>query len=76
MPEVINKSDRWEDAYYIEWWKLGNDERDIEASQFHTPSLDHFIATFKSCKHLSLVFLKRCHDNKVLYDKRAGSMQF
>ncbi len=61
--------------YYIEWWKLGTAESDIEAGQFRTVNLKHFIKLFKSYKHLSLVFLKRCHDERVLLDRRTGSRQ-
>ena len=61
--------------YYIEWWKLGTAETDIEAGQFRTNNLKHFVRLFGTFKHLTMVFLKRCHDDKVLLDKRIGSRQ-
>jgi cytidylate kinase len=54
--------------YHIEWWANG---KDIGASLINTSNLKHFLDAFKEHRHLRLVFLKRCHDNKVLYDKRA-----
>jgi hypothetical protein len=71
--DVALKLNRYE--YYIEWWKLGTAETDIEAGQFRTANLKHFINVFKSYKYLSLVFLKRCHDDRVLLDRRTGSRQ-
>jgi hypothetical protein len=71
--DVLLKRPKYE--YYIEWWKLGSDAKDIEAGQFRTSNLKHFITVFKGHKHLSLVFLKRCHDDRVLYDMRTGSRQ-
>ena len=61
--------------YYMEWWKLGTAESDIEAGQFRVGNLKHFVRLFGSLKHLSMVFLKRCHDDKVLLDRRTGSRQ-
>jgi len=71
--DAVLKCPKYE--YYIEWWKLGTDARDIEAGQFRTSNLKHFINLFKGYKHLSLVFLQRCHDSKILYNKRTGSTQ-
>ncbi len=61
--------------YYIEWWKLGTDERDIEAGRFRTNNLKHFVKLFGGFEDLSMVFLERCHDSRVLLDKRIGSRQ-
>ncbi len=61
--------------YYIEWWKLGTNESDIEAGQFRTRNLKHFVHLFGSLKHLSMIFLRRVHDNKTLLDRRTGSRQ-
>ena len=61
--------------YYIEWWKLGTDARDIEGGHFRTNNLKHFVRLFGTFKHLAMVLLKRCHDDKILYDRRIGSRQ-
>ena len=70
---TIVKLPRYE--YYIEWWHLGTNAADIESGQFRTSNLKHFIRVFKKHTHLSLVYLRRIHDDKVLYDKRTGARQ-
>jgi hypothetical protein len=57
---------------YIEWWKLGTDAGDINSGTFSTISIKHFCKTFGKHKHLSMVFLRRECDQKVLYDRRTN----
>ena len=71
--DVVLKRPKYES--YIEWWKLGTNDQDIEAGQFRTSNLKHFIKMFGGHKHLSLIFLQRCHDGKILFDRRTGSIQ-
>ena len=70
---VLLKRPKYE--YYIEWWRLGTDSQDIEAGQFRVSNIKHFVRVFIGHKHLSLVHLRRCHDDKILYDRRTGSIQ-
>lgn len=72
-PAPVSKRPKYE--YFVEWWRLGTDERDIEAGQFRTSDIKHFVKMFGRFKHLSMVFLRRCHDDKVLLDRRVGSRQ-
>jgi hypothetical protein len=57
---------------YIEWWKLGTPEADIISATFSTISVKHFCKTFGKHKHLSMIFLRRECDQKVLYDRRTN----
>jgi hypothetical protein len=58
--------------WYIEWWKLGTPEKDINCATFSTINIKHFYKTFSKHKHLSMVFLRRECDHKVMYDRRSN----
>jgi hypothetical protein len=67
-PAIIKRRTRRE--YYMEWWQYGNHEADIDIGHFHTSNLKHFVKLFTSFKKFSLVYLRRCQDDKVLWDRR------
>jgi hypothetical protein len=57
---------------YIEWWKLGTKEGDINCGTFSTINIKHFCKTFARYKHLSMIFMRRECDQKVIYDRRTS----
>lgn len=67
-PAIIKRLIKRE--YYMEWWQYGRHEKDIDIGHFHTANLKHFVKLFTSFKKFSLVYLRRCQDDKVLWDRR------
>lgn len=63
-------------TFFIQWWTIGNDEYDIESATFHlrTKFLNVFLGKFKKGDKRSIVFLKRCEDDRVLIDRRGHSV--
>ena len=57
---------------YIEWWKLGTDAGDINSGTFSTINIKHFCKTFIKNKQLSMIFMRRECDQRVLYDRRVS----
>jgi hypothetical protein len=57
---------------YIEWWQLGTPATDINCATLSTINIKHFCKTFSKHKHLSMVFIRRECDQKVLYDRRTN----
>ncbi len=59
--------------FFIEWWTLGNEETNIESATFHIciKHLKQFLELFQHGHKRSILFLKRCDDNKVLIEKRS-----
>ena len=70
LPPAIIKR-RIKREYYMEWWKYGNDEKDIDIGHFHSSNLKHFLKLFISFKKYNLIYLMRCQDEKVLWNRRA-----
>ena len=58
--------------WYIEWWRLGADERDITCATFKSINIKHFCKVFSKHKHLSMVFLRRQCDQKILLARRTN----
>lgn len=58
--------------WYIEWWKLGTSSRDINCATFVSINIKHFCKVFSKHKHLSMVFLRREMDKKIMYDRRTN----
>jgi len=55
---------------YVEWWKLGTPASDINCGIFNTVNIRHFCKIFGQHKNLSMIFLRREIDKKVLYNRR------
>jgi len=57
--------------YYMEFWELGDTNRNIIAQTFHSAYIDAFIKHFIECKKYSIVHLELLEPvRKVLYSKR------
>lgn len=59
------------EKYYMEWWEIGTSKADIEAGEFHSSNIKHFIKTFLGFQKYTVVYLKRCRDNAVMKDARS-----
>jgi len=70
LPPAVRKR-KIKREYYMEWWKHGNDEKDIDIGHFHSSNLKRFLRLFISFKKYNLIYLMRCQDKKVLWNRRA-----
>lgn len=56
--------------YYIEVWKIGTDASKIFASMFNTANLKHVLKLILRTNNYAVVYLRRSHDQKIIWDKR------
>ncbi len=72
-PNGIRKDGKRE--YYMEWWQLGDPETAIAVGTFHSSHIKAFVKMFMGFKKYIVIFLRREHDQKILWDKRSGNRQ-
>jgi hypothetical protein len=56
--------------YYMEWWKIGTDHKEIETSWFHSGHIKNFLTQFLAGNKRTVIFLERVEDKKILRDVR------
>ena len=57
--------------YYIEWWKVGTDHKEIETGYFHSANIRNFVKCLLSGQKYTLVYLRREKDQAVMKDARS-----
>jgi hypothetical protein len=72
-PNPIRKDGKRE--YYMEWWRLGDPETAIDLGTFHCANIKTFVKMFMGLKKFTVIFLRREHDQRILWDRRSGSRQ-
>jgi hypothetical protein len=67
MPEMTNKPSV---EYYMEWWKVGDNHKDIRCDNFNCRELKAFLKTFLTVER-TVIYLERVKDGRVIRDARA-----
>lgn len=58
--------------YYMEWWRIGDQATDINTGMFRSSYIKNFVKMFMGFRRYTIVYLERCHDRKVLWNRRLG----
>ena len=66
----VDLSGKPKEKYYIEWWKIGNDKKHIDAGEFHSNNIKSFVKLFLGLQKYTIVYLKRVRDDRVMKDAR------
>ena len=56
--------------YYMEWCRIGDSATDINTGMFRTSYIKKFVQMFMGFKRYTIVYLERCQDKKVLWNRR------
>jgi hypothetical protein len=67
----VDSSGKPKEQYYMEWWRIGDEQAHIENGEFHTNDIRNFVKTFLSFNKYTIVYLVRCRDNTVLKNARS-----
>jgi len=68
LPAIIKPLKKKID-YYIELWKLGDEEEDVIAKTFSTSNIKHVLSLIVK-SHYSVLYLRRMCDSRVILNKR------
>jgi len=60
-------------AFYIEWWDLGDPVTAIAAGTAHTRDIKNLAKLMIGRQKRSIIYIRRESDQKVLWNRRAGS---